>query len=198
MLKKRSILLVFSLILCVGLFAFLTIINNITNDKNNSVEEKIIYDEEYYKVILKDNISFDYYIYDVNKNIVEEQNGLTNLIDVKLLNDNVVDVHINWGTGLSEHHYYSVKRDVFSKKYEFVVAYNNERVAYLDGAIQERCLIVQNVFNKTEYYKEFNLDFSTFITPVVDASFINNDSQLQVTYYFGDEEIERTVILDLN
>lgn len=194
--KKCSSLLLLLLILCAFLLAFITISNSSSSTAETSVEE-IISDEKYYKVILKENRECDYYIYDVNGNIVEEESGITNLLDIKLLNDNVVDVHINEGTSLSEHHYYSIERDSFSKKYEFVMAYSNEKVAYLDGSINDRRLVVQNVFDKTEYDKEFDLNFSTFIQPVVEASFINNDSQLQITYFSGDEEVERTVILDL-
>ena len=167
------------------------------DDTDNTFEEEVVSEEEYYKMVYTGNFEYGYYIYDANKNIVEEEKGLTNLLDVTLLNDNVVDVHINLGSGLSEHSYYSVERDAFSKKYLYVSAYNNEKVAYLNGSFQDRRLIVQNVFDKTEYYKEFDLDFSTFFFPVVEASFINNDSQLQVTYYSGEEEIQRTEILDL-
>lgn len=167
------------------------------DDTDNTFVEEVIDEQQYYKYVQTGQFEYGYYIYDANKNIVEEQKGLTNLLDLKLLNGNVVDIPLNWGTGLCEHRYYSAERDAFSKKYFFVSAYNNEKVAYLDGSLQDRILVVQNVFDKTEYYKEFDLDFSTFITPVVEASFINNDSQLQVTYYSGEEETQRTDILDL-
>ena len=66
-----------------------------------------------------------------------------------------------------------------------------------EDSFENRRLVVQNVFDKTEYYKEFLIDFSKFDMPIIDAHFINNDSQLQIKYYSGEEETERTEILEL-
>lgn len=169
---------------------------------NNTLSNnKIISDEKYYKIIKNGNYEFTYFIYDYNKEVVEEQTVTDNSLDIELLNNNVVDVSIDKGTGLTEHHYYSVDRDTFSKKYLYVIAYSNEKIAYIDvpndNAFENRCLVVRNVFDKSVYYQEYKIDFSKVDTPVISASFINNDSQLQITYLSGEQQTESTKVIDL-
>lgn len=164
-------------------------------------KSKIISDEKYYKIIKSGNFEFTYFIYDDKKKVVEEQTVSDNPLNIELLNNNVVDVSIGKGTGLSEHHYYSVDRDTFSKKYLYVIAYSNEKIAYIDvpndNAFENRRLVVRNVFDKSVYYQEYKIDFSKVDTPVISASFINNDSQLQITYLSGEQQTEFTKVIDL-
>lgn len=203
---KKIMFFSFKFLLICLIFVLLCSCSNskqsITGYPTNSTLSKseIISDEKYYKIIKNGNFEFTYFIYDDKKKVVEET-VTDNPLNIKLLNNNVVDVSIGKGTGLSEHHYYSVDRDTFSKNYFYVVAYNNEKIAYIDvpndNAFENRRLVVRNVFDKSVYYQEYKIDFSKVDTPVICASFINNDSQLQITYLSGEQQTEITKVIDL-
>ena len=195
--KKKFVFLLLALFI-IGLCSAAFFINSKrTSDIIETYAEEIVTDEQYFKITKTGLQQYNYYIYDVNGNTVEKQIGITNLSDIKLLNDNVVDININWGTGLAEHRYYSVYRNSFSEKYMYVVAYSNEKVAYLDGSLDNRRLIVENAFDKNEYYNEYNLEFSALVQPVIDAAFINDCTQLQITYFSDKNDTEGPDILDL-
>lgn len=205
--KKKLMKFVFlSLFICLVcvFMSSCSISNQSTIDHStagDSARNEIISNEKYYKIIQEGNFEFTYYIYDSEKKVVEEQTVTDNPLKIELLNDNVVDVSIGKGTGLAEHHYYSVDRDAFSKTYLYVIAYSNEKIAYIDvpdnNDFENRCLVVRNVFDRSLYYQEYKMDFSKVDTPVIRASFINNDSQLQITYLSGEQQTELTKTIDL-
>lgn len=205
--KKKLVFLSFEcLFICLIFVLFCSCSNSrqsISDYPTNSTLSKgeIISDEKYYKIIKDENFEFTYFLYDYKKKIVEKQTVKDNPLNIELLNDNVVDVSIGKGTGLSEHYYYSVDRDSFSKNYLYVIAYSNEKIAYIDvpneNAFENRHLVVRNVFDKSLYYQEYNMDFSKVDTPVISAAFINNDTQLQITYLSGEQQTEFTKMIDL-
>ena len=49
-----------------------------------------------------------------------------------MINDNIVDISISMGTGLSIHQYYCISDDEFSPEYSYVLATSDELIAYLD------------------------------------------------------------------
>ena len=160
---------------------------------------EIIYNDRFFKIIKRADSKY-YYIYNMDK-IVSENDEITKYPTVEQVNDNILDIHMGMGTGLAWHQYYSMKRDSFSGTYWYVLAFEDEMVAYIyvpeEHPFEGRKIVVRNVFDKSEYFREFNLDFSEVDTPIIKAIFTNDGSQLQVTYLTGENQEETTQFLDL-
>lgn len=113
----------------------------------------------------------------------------------------MVDISIGYGSGIIEHRYYNIVTGCFSKSFYDVIASCEQLVAYLDSekrdGVRYRKIIVENIFDGTLFYKEYELDFSGIIMPVDEASFDNNDSELKVKYFLGEEQLEKEIVLKL-
>lgn len=158
---------------------------------------KVIYNDKFFKIV-KGSDSEYYYVYNMDKVVVDDNKYPT----VKQVNDDVLDIYMGMGTGLTWHQYYSIQKDSFSRTYWYVIAFEDEMVAYIyvpdDHPFEGRQIVIRNVFDKSKYYKEFNLDLSKVDTPITKAIFINNGSQLQVTYLTGENQEEVTQLFNLN
>ena len=176
------------------------------SESKNSAISTVIVDEKYYKIVEEDNFKYHYYIYDFDKNVIDEQSFDNRCPSIDFINDNTVDIHMGMGTGVIWHKYYSVKRDCFSKVYWYVVAYDQELIAYINttdrsdekSTFEDRRLVVRNAFDKSILYKEFDLDFSEEIMPITEAMFVNDGAQLQITYLKGKNRETITEIFDLS
>ena len=122
-------------------------------------------------------------------------------LKINMINDSIVDIGIGMGTGIAVHKYYDANQDLFSQEYTYVVANRNELIAYIaipeKNPMENRKIVVQNVFDKNLFCKEFPMDFSKVDTPVVKAEFSEDGKSLQITYLSGEEETEITETLNL-
>ncbi len=122
-------------------------------------------------------------------------------LSITMVTPDIADIRIGMGTGLALHRYYSIQRNQISETFSYVLASDREAVAYIhvpkENSFADRKVIVRNMFDKNTCYQEFSLDFSHVDTPVISAAFSEDGSSLMVTYLSGDEQEERTEILDL-
>ena len=122
-------------------------------------------------------------------------------LKINMINDSIVDIGIGMGTGITVHKYYDANQDLFSQEYTYVVANRNELIAYIaipeKNPMENRKIVVQNVFDKNLFCKEFPMDFSKVDTPVVKAEFSEDGKSLQITYLSGEEKTEITETLNL-
>ncbi|HBT95354.1 MAG TPA: hypothetical protein DEB24_04340 [Coriobacteriia bacterium] len=144
-----------------------------------------------------------YCVYGTDGNVVERGGYNGRLPRLTLIDGDVVNIHRGVGTGIAWDRYYSLSRDVFSKTFTYVCAFSEECVAYIHipdegNPFGTRSLVIRNAFDRSEYYKEVQLDFSRSHTPVLDAGFINDKMQLKITYQTGDDFREVTEVIDLN
>ncbi|MFR6298733.1 MAG: hypothetical protein ACLUML_05835 [Acutalibacteraceae bacterium] len=51
--------------------------------------------------------------------------------------------------------------------------------------MENRKVVVQNIFDKSLFYEEFKLDFSNVDTPVIEAKFSKDGASLLLTYLSG-------------
>ena len=151
----------------------------------NLKNPRIICEDEYYKILESDTLKYCYCIYNSNKEIVFNEVVETRPI-VEKLNDNIVDISFNMGTGIVMHKYYSFYRQRISEDFIYVIANSDELIAYIDVPKQNSCenrrLIVQNVFDQKTMYRSYNIDFALVDTPVLDAEFSINNLELKLTY----------------
>lgn len=166
---------------------------NVQNDVN------IISDGKYFRVF-GGTLSETYEIYNAKgETVLSETTGRP--LSVSMTDENIVDIEIGYGTGISVHKYYNGKTDAFSEEFLYVIANSNDMIAYIntprENAFENRTVAVRNIFDKGLYYREFKPDFSALDTPVVSAKFSEDRTALEITYLSGDEQNEVTETFDL-
>jgi len=156
-----------------------------TNPPDNS-DKATAPSKQHYKIEKLDLTKVRYYIYDTNGNTVLSDET-DRPLDISMLGDNIVDICIGMGTGISIHKYYDVQNNRFSEEYSYVAAASGNLVAYIDTSMEDpminRVLVVRDIFDKNIFYKSFGLDFSpTVHDPIESASFSDGEAELDVVY----------------
>ena len=161
-----------------------TEVSNKNTENNTTPTDKPTTDisKKYYEIEEIELTKVRYYIYDPNGNVVLSEET-DRPLDISMLGENIVDICIGMGTGLSIHKYYDVKNNRFSEEYSYVAAASGNLVAYIDGdSLSDRTLVVRDIFDKNIFYKSFGLDFSLVDTPIESASFTDGEAELEVVY----------------
>lgn len=163
---------------------------------------KAIETAQYYSIIKEDDpATVTYKIYSADKEVVFSETT-DRLLSITMLDENTVDINKGMGTGLAFHKYYSVTENKFSREFSYVICAKNNIVAYInipkENSLENRTVVVRNIFDGNKYFKEFELGFSPVDTPVVNAEFNDNMSDLNITYLQGEtqEEISQTLALN--
>lgn len=163
-------------------------------------KQEIVDSGKYYRIYKHNITEVSYEIYDSVGNIVMSETT-DRPLKIDLLNENIVDISTGMGTGITEHKYYSVEQNVISEVFSYVIAANNELVAYInvpeEQPLKKRRVVVQNAFDKSLFYKEYELDFSKVDTPILDASFSEDGLLLEVIYLSGVDQVQVSEILSL-
>lgn len=167
---------------------------------NPSENYKIMDSGAYYRIYKINTTQVCYEIYNSNADIVLSETT-DKPLTIDMINNDIVDIGIGMGTGLTTHKYYNIKQNQFSEEFLYVLSNSNELIAYIDApehkSFENRKVIVQNIFDKKLFHKKFQLDFSDVDTPVTQASFSEDEKSLQITYLSGKDEMEVSEILEL-
>ena len=165
------------------------------------LQYSIVESSEHYRIFTDCNNNTWYSINDSSgKNVLTEQ--VNGPISITMLNDDIVAISVGKGTGISEKKYYSISRNLLSQTYTYVIANYEELVAYIDISkecpMENRKIVIQNIFDKQSTNKEFTLDFSAIDTPVVHAQFIESGTVLQIEYLSAPSDISKIAYLSLD
>ena len=82
-----------------------------------------------------------------------------------LFEDTVLSIRRGAGTGLFLVEYYDIGRNVFSEVFQTVFLTEYGKIVYIGRIEDEFRLVVRDIFDKSEFYKEFELDFAPLATP---------------------------------
>lgn len=186
--KKANIILLCLLLLFLTACSVLENSNNsLQLGENNSDERRLIDSGDYFK--LYDNtLSEIYEIYNSQGELVRTETT-DDPISITMLNESVLDISIGKGTGITQHTYYDAERNVFSDEFSYVICTDGELVAYIglsEDKVNNKTLIVEDIFNKEIYYKEFKGAFDevdTYELSSVGGEFSEDFSKLTVRYY---------------
>ncbi len=186
--KKANIILLCLLLLFLTACSVLENSNNSMQlGENNSDEKRLIDSGDYFK--LYDNtLSEIYEIYNSQGELVRTETT-DDPISITMLNESVLDISIGKGTGITQHTYYDAERNVFSDEFSYVICTDGELVAYIglsEDKVNNKTLIVEDIFNKEIYYKEFKGAFDevdTYELSSVGGEFSEDFSKLTVRYY---------------
>lgn len=188
------------LLVCV-LFCFISACSTCNNTVINESEQTEIIDSGAYYRIYKGNINqVCYNIYNSEGEIVLSEKT-DRPLEINMINDDIVDIKIGMGTGITIHKYYGVGKNIFSQEFPYVLSNLDKLIAYIDvpkeKPLENRKVIVQNIFDKNLFYKEFQLDFSNVDTPVIEAKFSKDGASLQLTYLSGEDQTQISTVLNL-
>jgi len=157
-----------------------TIKNIETTSSENSKENHT--PKQYFKLEQK-GFGYYYEIYDKQGDVVLAKES-SRPTEITMLGETIVDIKIGMGTGLAVHTYYDVEGNRFSEEYTYVAAASGNLVAYVDGeSLNDRTLVVRDIFDREIFYKSFCLDFAPAVdTPIESAVFTENENELEVVY----------------
>ena len=188
------------LLVCV-LFCLIVACAPYENAINKESEHMEVIDSGKYYRIYKGNVNqVCYNIYnDEGELVLSEKTGRP--LEINMINDDIVDIEIGMGTGIITHKYYDVDENIFSQEFQYVLSNLDKLIAYIEVSkekpLENRKVIVQNIFDKSLFYREFSLDFSNIDTPVVEAQFLKDGTSLQLIYLSGEDQTQVSTILEL-
>lgn len=168
-----------------------------------SPNKEIIESGKYYSIYKEKESATQvcYNIYNSNGETVLSE-STSRPLTIEMIDNETVGIEIGMGTGISIHRFYNAKENVFSQDFSYVVANSNGLIAYIyvpkETPFENRKIVVQSIFDRDVFYKEFELDFSDVDTPVVEASFSKDGTSLQITYLSGEEQEQISTILNLD
>ena len=117
---------------------------------------------------------------------------------VTQLSEYIWEITTDYGNGYVKRIYfgYSPKYRFGDETYYYAVALGHGKIAYLDGEMNNRSLVVCELFDPTTARTFTDLDFYPENMPVTAGAFNEDDSQLTLTYRNGQGE-EVTITLDI-
>ena len=158
---------------------------------------QIVKEGKYYQVT-RCGFMFSYSLYDKDKNVVKTVDSLSRQPHVGMVDDRVVCVYIQAGTGIATRstYYYDVENNRFSESHNAVFDYCNGLLVHAD----HDKVIVRSAFDNSFYqeFTDFSDPFSPVAFPFVNICFIEDGQSIEVTYHSGDDYTEVTEIFDIN
>lgn len=178
------------------LFCFLTACSPYSNLKRT----QIIDSGKYYRIYKENDNQVRYEIYNPEGKIALSEKT-DRPIEINMISDDTIDIGIGMGTGITIHKYYNANENAFSEEFTNVLTNSDKLIAYIDVSketpFENRKVVVQNIFDKNMFYKEFKLNFSNVDTPVIEAEFSKDGASLLLTYLSGEKQTQTSEILDL-
>ena len=155
---------------------------------------------KYYKLLQNDDQSvFRHYIFDAEGDLIDSGSSEA-LPSFWSVGDCIMQLSVQDGTGPASNHarYYDLKNSKKSKTFDYVLAANDEYVVCADNRNSEHIIIVQDIFDKEKYYKEYELeDVSSTAADFAIDGYFDEEGNINITYYSGEncEEIDHTIVL---
>lgn len=152
-----------------------------------------------YLIKEKENYNYEVIIKQYNGKVIisEEYHALYPIVDV--VGKDVLTLTLGRGDCWITR-FINVKEGTVSEGFDNIVTYNAEKVVYPtyeDGVMK---IIVQDIFDKEQYYLEIVREYAPVAVGrymIVDAEFLDDDA-LYLEYYRGEEWEEVCEIIDLN
>lgn len=176
---------------------------NVYNEGPAATPYDYVVIEEYYEVYgitkyLKPQ--YQYFIFDNEHEVLDY--GVTFRLEPHISESHgLIKFRLGIGTALREYRYYDPEIRLRSESFYNTLTETHSLVAYqYPGWLPDK-IIVQDIFDKTCYYREFTIAFAHNDLPVTSAEFIDRGTKLKITYLHkgrnGQDDYETTETLDL-
>lgn len=152
------------------LFCFLTACSPYSNLK----QTQIIDSGKYYRIYKENNNQVRYEIYNPEGKIALSEKT-DRPIEINTIGGDIIDIGIGMGTGITIHKYYNANENTFSEEFTNVLTNSDKLIAYIEvskeNPLENRKVVVQNIFDKSLFYKEFKLNFQMLIPLLLKQNF---------------------------
>ena len=178
------------------------------SQKSLSVSEKtltenteLIQSEKHFQIYkYKNAVNKHFYrILDTNGNTVISETT-THPLSISIIEDDIIDISTGFGASVCQHQYYDIEKNTLSEPFGDVFATSREMIVYMnipkENAMENRTLVIQNIFDKEVLFVEYKLDFSNYVIPIEKIKFLTDSNSLEITYYKGSEKKLTTEILN--
>lgn len=145
--------------------------------------------------------TYSYEITDYKGKILDYEYNLRPQPERLCVDTDVVGISVQAGTGLSTNYakFYDLETSKISKIFYHVIDAEDDCVVYADYRDGEHFIIVEDIFDKNQYYKEYKLEN---VSPVA-ADFVvgggfNRKGNINITYLSGDDYTETiyTIVME--
>ena len=154
----------------------------------------------FFTITRNDDFTYSYRVVDVNGNLLFENGDYHREPKIAVVAPTVYGLVTQTGTGLSTNWavYCDVVEGKTSEFFSYVLVAKGEYVIYVDRINSEPVIIVQNIFDKARYYKEYKLEHSSSVAAdvVKDCRFDSNGNAI-VTYHTGEDYAQAEITIKI-
>lgn len=168
-----------------------------TQRQSETTEYVIVQSGQYYEITKCGHL---YYCCFYNKtgNQIKAVGPLTRLPEVVLVDATLLRFTYQAGTGIGTQwgFYYDFNSEKLSEVFQSIADQQEGKVAYF----LKNMVVVQDIFEKQNYYKEFSefmRPLSKVAEPFVNAQFLDNNDDIEISYLSGNDYQETTETLPL-
>ena len=174
-------------LLCITLFlAFISFIFLLQINRDISQLYQMAKGSGVYRLTVKDRMGKEIY----NEEYQVEPTIMTVSDDILLIIRGRGDWHV--------YTFINVSDGMVSEDFDDVSAWNSKMTAYAVWKDGINIIVIQDIFNKDEYYKEIKRDYSPMAVPrqIIKKAVFLDDTKLVLQYYCGDNlEIKEEAII---
>ncbi len=169
---------------------------NFSSTKNSVASYDV---SKFYKLVQNDDLTFKYYVFNTESEIVDSGSSIKTP-SFELVGDHLMELCVQTGTGLSTNYakYYDLNGSKISQIFHYVLTAKDNYVVCADYRNDKHLIIVQDIFDKEKYYKEYELEnVSPVAADFVVDGYFNTNGNINITYISGDEfkESNYTILL---
>ena len=144
--------------------------------------------------------TYSYKFYDLNNNILFQKEDVVRQPKINQIAVSIYELKTQTGTGLSTNWavYCDVENSKVSETFHYVLGSKGDYVVCADYEESKHFITVQNIFDKSVYYKTYELEN---VSPVaadfaLDCKF-DNDNKVTITYLTGEDYTETKLTIDI-
>ena len=160
------------------------------------VQESIVESDKHFKIVDQGDSKYQYTIYDNNSEIVVQGDHFGIIPIIKYIEPDIIEILLPAGTNVYYCTYYDIVNNKLSNQFTSPILTKYGKIVYIDYNKEPYVLVVCNLFYSDSYYKEFSLDFSPVLAPIIDADFTDEYS-LYIKYQSGESQEEKSIDLSL-
>ncbi len=182
----------------IAIILFTLLFSTFSSCGNNEITYNI---NDLYEIEHIDYNLYSYTITNKNGDIMLSNEQITTEPVIKVINDNILSVSVQAGTGISTcgTTYCNVNTNIVSETFMSVLGEYKNKTIYVnfDNSSNTHKIIVQDIFDKNIYYQETVLpDVQVATDPVIEWK-ITDDGVANITYLQGDNYTEKLISIDL-
>ncbi len=137
--------------------------------------------------------TYSYEITDYKGRILDYEDNLTREPKRQNVSTDVVGISVQTGTGLSTNYatYFDLETSKISETFYYVLTAKDGYVVYGDYRDGEHFIVIQDIFDKEQYYKEYKLEnVSPVAADFVVEGYFNTKGNVNITYLSGEDYTE--------